>query len=514
MKFKDKTAGAKDNMAKAKEKMAALRGKMSKIKYKIAAANVLIIIVPVLVAFFLFGLFFNGPGASYWEIMEQVFHDENGVYSAQSLLMSAGNIDEMEKEMTQAGYHFSVVKDGKEIFSNLTSADITAGEKAAGEMFTSQTDFTVEDGDTVVIKGTYFDEKSDYSVMAIRTAETAQAVKNADEPYIKRYIEWFIGLLVIILLAVVILINLAVNRWISKSVLSPLKQLSLGSERIRSGDLDFSMKTKRRDEIGSVMNDFDEMRQYLKDSVDERLRYESYRKELISGISHDLRTPLTSIKGYVEGLRDGIADTPEKKDKYYSAIEKAIANLEQLSSDLTEFSRLDSGARHFYKEKTELNEFYRSCVKDLEERYRDRSVRISFEGSDGPIYSEIDAGEMNRVHLNIVENSVKYRVKDESALDFRLSREGDSAVIRISDDGPGVREEDLTRIFECFFRSDPSRNHPENGSGIGLAVVKQIVEGHGGTVSAKNDNGFVIEIRLPAAPAPDEESNEQEPKDA
>ncbi|MGI6211995.1 MAG: sensor histidine kinase [Anaerovoracaceae bacterium] len=474
-----------------------------KIRYKMLIANVMMILIPALVALGLFVVFFDGARSGYWEeIMETILKDKYETLSAESILRSCSHeeaIGEMRRELSKTGYHFRIEKDGNVMYSNLKSEDVSAGKAVVGSLYKGTADFTVTKGRTVVMRISFRDHGHSYATTAIRTPSiAAESGQYKRDSYIKKYIEWFIGIMLVILIAVIVLLNLLMYRWISRRIIRPLGELSDGTERIREGDLDFEMKTDRKDEIGTVINDFDDMREYLQDSVEARLRYEESRTEMIRGISHDLRTPLTSIRGYVEGLRDGIANTPEKQEKYYKAIEVSISNLERLTADLTDFSRIESGRTHLYPEKTELNEYYQDEVKELREKYLIDNVTIRLNEWKEPLFASIDRGEMKRIHSNLIDNTVKYRSSDASEVVITLERDGKDALIRFADDGPGAPEKDLENVFECFFRGDAARTEPGRGSGIGLAVVRQIVEGLGGTVRARNENGFVVEIRLPA----------------
>jgi signal transduction histidine kinase len=483
----------------------------SRIKKKLIVANILMIIISFGLAAGLLAVFFNGPGMSYWEIIENVVDDNNSVYSAQALMRTCTDrkhLPETKREMAKAGYHFRTERNGSIMYSSLTKSDLTAADDLAGTISRTQHNYTITRGKTVVIRKTFRDDGSTYQVTAVRTPETAATADLTSGSYMKRYIEYFIGFLIVILLLAVIGLNLLLSRWISRSILKPLKDLSDGSDRIRRGDLDFEMSTDRKDEIGTVMNDFDEMRRHLQESVAERLRYEQDRREMIIGISHDLRTPLTSIRGYIEGLRDGIADTPEKREKYYRAIEVSTAGLEQIVSDLTDLSKLESGRNHFHLELVELNTWYNACVKDLQAGYLKDNVDIELRESEEPLYADLDIGEMQRIHTNLLDNTVKYRDKDSSKVTITLSSEDDDAVIRIADDGPGVKKKDLDRVFTCFYRGDEARTDPRRGCGIGLSVVKQIVEGFGGTVTAESDDGFAVIIRLPLKENQNEKSTD------
>ena len=466
------------------------------IRKKLIISNVLIIAVPLAMALSLFAIFFNGPGDQYWETMEYIFDDDNGVYTVQSMMNTyrwKGDLKDTKKEITAAGYHFSITRNGKVVYSNITAADRAEARKAAGELMSTDSVYVVTRGSVTVVSCRN-EKDSDFRGLAIRTS-SIKADKG--DSYIQRYITLYVGFMILIIVVTVVIMNMIMSWWIARTILKPLKKIQVGSEMIRDGNLDFELTYKRRDEMGEAISNFDEMRSYLKDSVEERLKYEKYRKELINGISHDLRTPLTSIKGYVEGLRDGIAATPEKKLQYYEAIEKSVVSLEHLVDDLTSFSRIDMGGKAFETEKVELGEYFEDAVEEMTAEYNRDDLSIRFEGAGEPVFADINRREMMRICHNLIGNTLKYRTADHSQVVIAVRKYREMAEIRIRDDGPGVRPDELERIFECFYRSDESRTSPQNGSGIGLAVVRQIAEGLGGSCRAENKEGLEIVITLP-----------------
>lgn len=478
-----------------------------KIRTKLVISNILIIIIPIGIMCGLLGMFINGPGAESWETMETLYDDANGTYSAQSLIhlyKMTGNLEDIKQPMANAGYHFSVYKDGRQKFSSLTQNDLKYEDKAARKL-DRNLNYIVNKGSVVVVHEVFKIKGCTYEISAVRT----DSLKNGENgvSYIKKYIFMYIAFLLIILIVSIVLLNILLSWWIARSILKPLSKLSAGSSLIRSGNFDFEMKDKRRDEFGNVINDFDDMRLYLKESSEGRRRYEQYRKDLVTGISHDLRTPLTSIKGYMEGLRDGIAGTEEMKAKYYEAIEVSVHNIENLINDLTDFSKLETGRFDFNPEITELNEFYKDSIETFNRKHFADSIVINMEECTDRIFVNINRQEFERVNANIFENSLKYREKDHSEVTVSLMKTENFAYIRIADDGPGIRENDVKQIFECFYRGDASRTLPGEGSGIGLAVVKQIVEGSGGKVNAENDRGLVITIKLPLLRGVENEEN-------
>lgn len=346
------------------------------IKKKLVISNILIVIIPLGLAFGMLAVFVDGIGSQYWETMENIYNDEDEAYTAENLLSWGDHYDEIMQDMRNAGYHYSVIENGEEKISNLTRDDIAKAREVTGSIYDGSSSFTITKGDTTVVREIFTDDGNQYIATGIHTKDISRV---HGDSYMKRYITLYIGFIVLVLIVCIVLMNILLTWWISRSILRPLKQMSVSSSLIRDGNLDCEMKSKKKDEMGQAINDFDEMRRHLKQSVEERLKYEQYRKELIVGISHDLRTPLTSIKGYLEGLRDGIASTPEMKLKYYEAIETSVNNLEKLTDDLTGFSKLDADNFQYDKERTELNEYYREHVEELRREYFKDSIDITLE---------------------------------------------------------------------------------------------------------------------------------------
>ena len=304
----------------------------------------------------------------------------------------------------------------------------------------------------------------------------------------------------ILLSAIVIIvsINSFLAARITKSVLVPLDLLRFGSKQIKEGNLDFELKYNGKDEFEQVCADFDEMRQRLKDSVEMQLKYEADKQELVAGISHDLRTPLTVIKGYVEGLRDGVANTPEKQEKYLEMIYKKACDMDSLVDNLFLFSKMDTEHYPFHFKTTEINQYMVEFFEQSKEEFLQKGLEISFENKcTEKTYVKLDQEEMHRVLTNILENSVKYKAKELGKATAVLYRTEGQIMLTIGDDGPGVQLDDLSKLFARFYRGDPSRSNSHEGSGLGLAIAKHIVGAHEGIISARNHQGLEISIALP-----------------
>lgn len=279
--------------------------------------------------------------------------------------------------------------------------------------------------------------------------------------------------------------------WITtRDIVRPLRQLEQGSRRIAEGDLNFSLQSKVRNEVGSVIRSYEQMRGELQRSIGAQLALEENRKELISNISHDLKTPLTSIKGYVEGIREGIANDPEKLKKYIDVIHAKTLDMDRMIDDLFLLSKLDLEQEKFHFENVALEEFYRQTMSEMHAEYERAGVRLTGEyeaGSDA--VATMDAQKMKRAILNIVGNSVKFMDKKDPHIHVYFGRHAAAWVIAVTDNGPGMAQSDLERIFDRFYRADADRNQNVAGSGLGLAIVKQIVAVHGGTITARSELG-------------------------
>ncbi len=308
--------------------------------------------------------------------------------------------------------------------------------------------------------------------------------------------------LVIILLSavvIIVLINSYLAARVTRSILVPLNLLRYGSNQIKEGNLDFELKYNGKDEFEQVCADFDEMRRRLKSSVEIQLKYETDKQELVAGISHDLRTPLTVIKGYVEGLRDGVASTPEKQKNYLDMIYKKACDMDSLVDNLLLFSKMDTNHYPFHFQSIAINRYLKEYFHQAKEELLRKGLHIFFEDNDiHDIFVKLDREEMGRVLTNILENSMKYKLRESSIVTVELKHVNNNIVITIVDDGPGVETDELAKLFTRFYRGDPSRSNPQEGSGLGLAIAKHIVNAHGGTITARNNHGLEIVIALPS----------------
>ena len=302
-----------------------------------------------------------------------------------------------------------------------------------------------------------------------------------------------ISLLFLVFLTI-LLTNRFLTRFVVRRIEEPLDLLSAGVRRIGEGDLDYRIDYAGKDEFAPVCQAFNDMAQRLKDSVDRTRRDEESRKELLAGISHDLRSPLTSIRAYVEGLRDGVPRTEEDRQRYLRTIHTKTLDIDRLVSQLFLYSKLDMDGVPTENRPIQLDRFVSELAAELEGDYRERGLALTL-GELAPVTVSADPEQLRRVLTNIWDNSAKYKEREMGTVCIALSGDGR---LTLSDDGPGVPEETLPKLFDAFYRSDPARKNPAGGSGLGLAIAAKAVRNMGGTIRAYDPptGGLAVEITL------------------
>jgi len=300
-----------------------------------------------------------------------------------------------------------------------------------------------------------------------------------------------------ILACVIDVIAIVMWFWIYKRILVPLDKMRIATKKIADGNFDYELDEKDFVEIPFLYNDFEKMRIKLKENEEEKILSENASRELVSNISHDLKTPLTAIRGYVEGILDGVASSPQKVRDYLTTIYNKTNDMTKLIDELLYYSRVSGNEFSYNFEKTNVKEFFDDYVKDL---YLELdTIRINFSYSanvDADTVIDIDREQIKRALNNIVANAVKYMDKEDPEIHFRVKETMDAINIRISDNGRGIDEKDLPHIFERFYRSDSSRNSKLGGSGIGLSIVKKVIENHEGSVVAMSKSGVGTDIDI------------------
>ena len=304
-------------------------------------------------------------------------------------------------------------------------------------------------------------------------------------------VKFFLGEM---LLAIIIILALTAGlliAWIYQCVVVPLGRMKIATQNIKDGNLDFELEVEADDEIGQLCRDFEEMRLRLKETSVEKLESDKRNKELISNISHDLKTPITAIKGYVEGIMDGVADTPEKMERYIRTIYNKANDMDILINELTLYSKIDSNRIPYNFNTISVNAYFDDCAVDLKVDLDSRGIEFDYSNYvEDDIKIIADAEQLKRVINNIISNSVKYMDKTAKKIKLCVKDVGDFVQVEIEDNGKGIGTKELPYIFERFYRTDASRNSATGGSGIGLSIVKKIVEEHGGKIWATSREGI------------------------
>jgi len=300
-----------------------------------------------------------------------------------------------------------------------------------------------------------------------------------------------------ILACVIDVIAIVMWFWIYKRILVPLDKMRIATKKIADGNFDYELDEKDFVEIPFLYNDFEKMRIKLKENEEEKILSENAARELVSNISHDLKTPLTAIRGYVEGILDGVASSPQKVRDYLTTIYNKTNDMTKLIDELLYYSRVSGNEFSYNFEKTNVKEFFDDYVKDLYLELDTIKINFSYSANvDADTMIDIDREQIKRALNNIVANAVKYMDKEDPEIHFRVKETMDAINIRISDNGRGIDEKDLPHIFERFYRSDASRNTKLGGSGIGLSIVKKVIENHEGSVVAMSKSGVGTDIDI------------------
>lgn len=478
-----------------------------RIKKRLTISNILMLIIPLVITFIIAAIM-NIPFTKLYEskFASDRERDPNAYLIQQSLRPDIKNLQnkddfaklptELQNFLEPKGYHLIITYDGEIISSNITDEDKEAISKIGDDILFQSNSLVLEMNSTSLVKNSFRKDSKVVNIIAINSSYEPIRYHMKDE--MATFVASYIFIVFIISLVVITLTNWVLSTKIYRKLIVPLELLSYGSEQIKNGNLDFEMNYESDDEFGQVCSDFNEMRLRLKDSIDMQLKYEEDRKQLVVGISHDLRTPLTAIKGYVEGLRDGIANTPEKQKKYLDTIYTKACDMDLLVDSFFLFSKLDTGRFPFKFNIVNIKEYVKNFYNYAKKEFYEKDVEIFFESNcEDLTIVKLDSQEMNRVLLNILGNSVKYKENNKCEVKMNLFEEDDCVALEVSDNGEGVPNEDLSKLFSSFYRGDVSRTKPNEGSGLGLAIAKHIVEAHGGKITAYNNKGLVIKIVIP-----------------
>ena len=477
------------------------------IKRRLTISNILMLIIPVVLITALASIIRDPFFKLFEEKMDYINADQPGAYMIQDSMHIdikkledknfLNNISsELENILKPTGYNLIIKYDNEVIFSNLTDRDNDAIDEIGEDILIKSNSLVLENKRISLVKNSIKYNGKLVNIIAVNSDYKPRHIEIREQ--MKRLVAGYIAVVVILAIIIITITNFILSSKIYKNLINPIKLLSYGADQIKNGNLDFDMNYEYDDEFKQVCDDFNEMRIRLKESVQAKLKYEENRKELVAGISHDLRTPLTGIKGYVEGLIDGVANTPEKVNKYLNTIHQKACDMDELVDRLFLFSKLDTGKYPFNFDIIYVREYFYDIYEEVFEDFSKKGLKLTYlnECSD-KTQVKIDYREIRRVILNILENSLKYDNNIDKMSRIFVYEKDEWVFVEISDNGDGVDEKILHKLFESFYRVDQSRTNPSQGSGLGLAISKSIIEAHGGEIEAFNNNGFTIVLKLP-----------------
>ncbi|MBT2218082.1 HAMP domain-containing histidine kinase [Virgibacillus dakarensis] len=460
------------------------------IKKRLFFSNASMILMPIIViiiiVFLLNIVIFNGVGSSkggfkqYWQKTDGASTEiYNELQKTASLDPDKFSNDTYIKSLTERLNEENieaVIRKGNEILfiSNKQMSNLKNNLPDFGDRGYNPAGSWVGNGHFSTIQyDFYFNDSSKGSIFLL--VPSASFVKFA---------RTFFPILFIGLILLFVLTNIMLSTLVSRSILRPVRLLSEAAENIKGGNLNFHIKSNNHDELGKLVNSFDTMREQLKESIELRDKYEHNRKEMITNISHDLKTPITSILGYVEGIQDGVAKSAQKQKEYLATIHSKALYVNRLIEELSLYSNLDVKKLPFHFEADDIFAFIQDYLNDINDELSEKDIRVTFDSEDSHVKVCMDRDKIVRVLENIIFNSVKYMNKGFGEITTSIIEQEKMVKVSIRDNGPGVSEDEISTIFNRFYRTDPSRSTA--GSGLGLAIASQIIKAHGGEIWAEN----------------------------
>lgn len=471
------------------------------IRRRVYLSNILMVVLPVVICILVVGIIssllmgaFGISRSSYRDSTIGFVQDARAIAAEWADNASTTDVEQSLLEITgglpATGATLRIYRDSRLLFGAGEQLDQTldAASLASGGNRTYITDDTVITVESVGV----------YTLVGMRENPAMQRILGATSG-------WPELLLVLLALGgmacIIILVNLMLTRKIFRHIMLPLETLVDGVYQIAEGNLAYRIYYEGKDEFSPVIANFNDMAARLQDMVTARQKDDESRRELIAGISHDLRTPLTSIIGYVEGLEKGVASSPAMQSRYLAIIRQQADTLSHTINQLFLIAKLDTDSFPMRIEEIDLAAELNSYQTSVAEAYTDKGLSVHFLPPALPLWVQADRLQLRNVLTNVLENSAKYGKKDGGRMEIRCTTDKQSAVITMTDDGPGVTPVTLEKLFTVFYRSDTSRHNSKDGSGLGLAISARIVQRLGGTIVAENavPNGLTIRITLPLA---------------
>ncbi len=320
----------------------------------------------------------------------------------------------------------------------------------------------------------------------------------------------YLLLYILLCITICVITSTIITRRLSGSLESPIRRLRNNVDEIRNGSLNFEVIGSEFDELDDLAEGVDAMRRALLLAREREAQLRHERNMLIANISHDLKTPITSIRGYIDGIHDGVADTPEKLEKYLHTIKSKTNIIDELVSNLSTFARLETNGLDFRTSNGDLRDLVLDVIDSYRIDFEDNGIEFYADILPQPLVVNIDGEKMRRVLTNLIDNSIKYRTTENPQIEIKCFAVENNAYITVSDNGQGISQSEIPHIFDSFYRTDSSRTSQIKGNGLGLSIAKQITEKHNGKLWIQSDGhskGCKATICLPVTKGAVNEEN-------
>jgi len=407
--------------------------------------------------------------------------------------------EELSAAVKQYEYELVVVKQGEVVFQSLeddVSTYLDAFLKSNIQGIHSIAGYSFVDKWV-----TY--EMEYYYVIAVQEIDLSQIESDIHAIFAK-FQQKVAGISVLTII-ILVLMGWFFSRRLIGNIMKPLELLTDGAKRVADGDMEHPIQYKGDVEFEGVCCAFNTMQENVRQNEEARKLYEQARTDMVTSISHDLRTPLTSIKGYIKGILDGVANTEEKQRQYLKIAYDTTGDMDILLQKLFVFSKIETGSMPFDFISVNLSEYMNQYVASRERQYMEKCLELRLQASLSSYEGKYDIAQMQRVFDNLIENSLHYANRQQVLVTIKYVETDEEEILIFKDNGNGIPYDKLPFIFERFYRCDESRG--TEGNGVGLYIVKYIVEAHGGYVMAENRSGLMITMHFKKG----DESNEQNP---
>lgn len=443
------------------------------------------------------------------KIDSSIFKVEKEIYNINK---TNANWNDISVKFNTLGYKMYVKSDIKQTFSNLTSKEMKILAHIDQEDIGPNEKSVYFFNKSLILRTVLQINNKNYNIVLIgANKESFKENAIADEKEELEELKFILLSFVVIgisTLLVILMISQLFTKRLVKYIMKPINKLIIGSKRIEEGNFEELINYKGDLEFEQVCNSFDKMQISLKEEKEKNLAYENSRVNMISGISHDLRTPLTAVKGCIKGLKDGIITTKEKQNQYLDIAYKKTCEIDSLLQRLFYFSKLETGKMPFVFSEMNMSNFIEDYITSLKEEQEYENTQFFYSKNANISNISADISQIIRVFRNITENSLKYANVNPLIIKFSLEETEEYQIITISDNGIGVEKSKLDKLFDQFYRADESRNTKDiEGNGLGLYISKYIVEAHGGKINAENYPAFSVIIFLPTRKEDNENIN-------